>query len=548
MDHGHGTEFGRAESFTDNPDLGLVAKFKVARGTRGDDALSLAEDGVYDGLSVWITFDGEADGWTADPQDERVRLVHSATLRKVALTAIPAFDDARVLSVAASKKGGTTMPCASCGNQHAPGVACPTGGGVATATQITPSANNPGTFDAPAFAKHLTDGMTASLAKAITDALKPVIEALPQPQGRPTVPAGRATVVREAPVYSMNGSGPSFVRDAWKSRTEGDHEARERIAKFQKQTADTAKEAMAEDPVAFAVNTGNTSGLIPPGFRPDLYVTQLIKGRPMVNGISRGTISDATPFNIPAYVSSTGEAADHVEGTNPSQGSLVIGTVTVTPGAVSGTYQITREMADSANPAVDAIATQAMAEKYSQLTEAKVYTEVNGVNGVGGVITSGFVPSGAQVSTTTGQGDELLAGVRSATAVYPFRRFAALDFAYMSMEGTQSFATAVDTTGRPLLPYVGAQNSVGTSRPNQAGYLVDGQVYEPAWSMTGNAAGDADIIAGARPDVWCWESPTLMFRFEEKNGPANIDLALFGYFACRVLRPVGLLGIRHTAS
>lgn len=531
MDHMSGTEMGYGLAFTDNPSLGLLAKFKVARGKRGDEALNLSEDKVYDGLSIQATFEGEADGWTTDPTDDRVRLVHSATLRKVALTATPAFDDARVVTVAATQKGTTV-----------------------TAPPTTPAAPEPQVFDAAAFTAAFTAGFGPEMAKQIAEAFKPVIEALPQPQGRPVVSAGRAVVTREAPVYTMNGSGPSFVRDAWKARTQGDHEARERLAKFQQQTADTAKEAMVEDPV-FAVNTGNASGLIPPGFRPDLYVTQLIKGRPMVQGISRGTISDASPFNIPVYVSSTGATADHVEGVNPSQGSLVIGTATVSPGAISGTYKITREMADSSNPAVDAIATQAMAESYSQQTEGKVYTELNGANGVGGTITSGFVPSGAQAYAVTGSaggvaagGDELLAQIRQASAVYPFNRFAELDWAYQSKESTQAMAGAVDTTGRPLLPYVGPYNAVGTSRPNQKGYLIDGLVYEPAWAMTGNAAGDSDVIAGAKPDVWCWESPTLMFRFEERDGPANIDLALFGYFACRVLRPVGLIGIRYTVT
>lgn len=56
------------------------------------------------------------------------------------------------------------------------------------------------------------------------------------------------------------------------------------------------------------------------------------------------------------------------------------------------------------------------------------------------------------------------------------------------------------------------------------------------------------MLAGNRNDVWAWESPTLMFRFEERSGPGFIELALFGYFVCRVIRPVGLVGIRHTHS
>jgi hypothetical protein len=314
---------------------------------------------------------------------------------------------------------------------------------------------------------------------------------------------------------------------------------------------------METDPV-FAINTGNASAVIPPGYRPDLFVSQLLKGRPMVQGISRGTINDATPFNIPAYRSSSGETATHVEGTNPSQGSMVLGTVTVSPGAVSGLFKITREMADSANPAIDAIATKAMAESYSQNTEGQVYSKLNGANGVGGTITSGFVPSGAQAyaisvdatpdTDAADAGPALLAQVRQSTAMYPFRRFAPIDFGFISAEATMAFAGAVDTTGRPLLPYEAPQNVVGTSSPRTGGYRVDGQVYEPAWAMTGNASGDADVIAGAESDVWCWESPTLMFRFEERDGPANIDLALFGYFAVEILRPIGLVGIRLTLT
>jgi hypothetical protein len=46
--------------------------------------------------------------------------------------------------------------------------------------------------------------------------------------------------------------------------------------------------------------------------------------------------------------------------------------------------------------------------------------------------------------------------------------------------------------------------------------------------------------------VWVWESPLLTFRFEEKQGPANIELNIFGYFGTHLLRPVGLSGIRIT--
>jgi hypothetical protein len=75
---------------------------------------------------------------------------------------------------------------------------------------------------------------------------------------------------------------------------------------------------------------------------------------------------------------------------------------------------------------------------------------------------------------------------------------------------------------------------------------VDGLAFRPAWAMTENVGDEAAIILN-RNDVWAWESPLLTFRFEEKQGPAVIELALFAYFATKVLRPAGLSSLRYIA-
>lgn len=536
-DHGYGTEFGVAKAGSlRSSDAGLSGAFKVARSAAGDEALNLAEDGVYDGLSAFVTFDGEGDGYEPHPDDPGVRRVYSATLRKVALTAMPAFDDARVQSVAANRNGDkpVTAPAPPAAPPAAPAPAQPQ-------------------FNAQEFAEALSAGLGPSIGAAVVEAIKALPSGSLAAPTRQVVPAGGgARVVREAPVYMMNGQGPSFVRDAWRSRTQGDLDARDRLLKFEQMTTDMVNEAMI-DPASFALTTGNAGALIPPGFRPDLYVSQLLRGRPITNLLSRGTIADASPFKIPTFVSSSGATAAHVEGTNPSDGNLSVSTITVSPGGISGKYTITREIADSSNPAIDAIATQAMSESWSQQTEGLVYAKLNGAEGVGGTITSGFVPSGAQASAVTDvaatdQGRKFLAAVRQALALYPFRRFGPADWAILSQEGTTTFAGAVDTAGRPLLPWVGPQNTIGTGNTVTQGYFVDGLTFQPAWSMSGNTSGDADVIIGNRNDAWCWESPVLNFRFEEVSGPANVVLALFGYFACEVLRPVGLSGIRLTVS
>ena len=532
-DHVDGSEFGKATQL-DNADIGLRAKFSVAPGVDGDNMLGLALGGVYDGFSVFVTFENADYG--PHPEDDSIMLVTRATLRKIALTALPAFDDARLTSVAATQKGvPMTAPAPTTG---------PEAGATFTEAQMT----------------ELMATFTAGIGTAVSEAVRATIAALPVPQApeRGVVKAGAGLGlqdVKEAPVYRFNGHGNSIVKDMWKSRTMGDHEATARLRKFSQQTEEVATsiaDSMVTDPItghaSFAVNTGNASGVIPPGYRPDLFVTQLLKGRPLATSLSRGTLSDATPFNIPKFVSASNGTSEHVEGTNPTQGTLVLGITVVSPTAISGTYQLTREIVDSANPAIDAIAAQAMQESYRQQTEAMVYAELNGDSGVGGTINSGFVPSGAQVYTSAGQGDELLLKLREAMGVYDFNRFAELDRGHFSREASTDISTAVDTTGRPLVPFQSGMNTFGSTERLVSGYEIDGLRFQKTWSMTGNAAGDADVIALNSSDAWAWESGMLMFRFEERNGPANIDLALFGYFATRVIRPVGLVGIRHTHS
>ena len=492
---------------------GVSASFKVAKTPAGDEALALAADGALDGLSAVVSITDAIP----DPANEGGTLVTSARLIRATLTAEPAFDDARLSDVALSRTStpkGTPMP----ENEQ---------GGTATATAP----------DMSAF---------TSAVEAFTAAVGTMTA--PQ-EGRQIVPAGRQTfTVTEPAVYTFEaGHGPSIVRDIFNARVEGDPDASGRLRKFSAQQAEVARFA--------TVNRTVGANVIPPGYRPDLYVPQLFQGRPLLDMLSKGSLTDATPFTIPVFGSATGATADHVEGTNPSDGTLTFSTSkTVTPGAISGRFRITREIVDASNPAIDAIAFAAMQESYSQQVEGKVYTLLNGAAGVGGTITSGYVPSGAAVATATGVGSTGAAGValldalRDQIVAYPFRRFAQPNRLALSLEAAQQFAKAKDSTGRPLLPRIGASNATGTVSTLDLAFDIDGLPGVPAWSMSGNAAGDADTIMFNSQDVWAWESGLLTFRFEEVAGPANIDLALFGYFACQVLRGSGFSAVRLTTT
>ena len=74
-----------------------------------------------------------------------------------------------------------------------------------------------------------------------------------------------------------------------------------------------------------------------------------------------------------------------------------------------------------------------------------------------------------------------------------------------------------------------------------------GARINPALAIAGGAGALSGVILAAG-DVYCWESPVLTFRFDERQGPTYVDLALYGYFACRVLRPIGVGAIRDAAA
>jgi HK97 family phage prohead protease len=523
-----------------NTEDGLEASFKVGRGPEGDDALTRAEDGLADGFSIEVDFD-DADAWEPDPTDKTVNLVRHARLSGVALTAYPSFDDARVAHVAAMRVEEPQMT-----ENYEP---------------ITPTEESDPAKTGQDFEQHLTklseklassqtealEHFGTSLGDTITAGFRSALENLGDPQGPEHVREARFATLNEPPIYLFDGSGHSIVRDAWAAARDHDDDALERIRKFRRQSDDMSK--VVHQSVSFAPqSTSTASQVIPPGYRPDLYVADLFRERPLVGLASQGTIQNATPFTIPVFTSVTTGSATHVEGTNPSDGSLAFGTKTVSPTAISGRLVLTRELVDSANPAIDQIAFAEMRESYARQTEAVVYTLLNGTSGAGGVITAGFVPSGAQASTTAGGTDNqtLVKHLRDRTASYFFARFAGITGAAMGPAATSRLVTAVDTTQRPLFPYIGAVNAQGTANAADGTYNVDGVGFTPAWAMTGTAAGDSQIFLLNRRDLWVWESPLLTFRFEEKQGPANIELNIFGYFATHLLRPVGLSGIRIT--
>lgn len=541
-DHDFGQALGKAINLTDTS-AGLRVKFKVARGAEGDRALELAEDGVLDGLSVGVDFSAD----DTEMQDD-VMLVRRADLREVSLTAMPAFDDARVTSVTASRTERNAMECTHCGQVHAEGVACPTNSNPPAASpptgislsqdQVTALLARPGALDA--LVRPQTPTTPAAPAGALTlsaEQLDTLIKSggiatllgmpqltparpEPEPEQRQTVnPVRRVTAtVNEPAPYRFDRQG-NLTRGQHDFSTDliagsrGDGEALERAQSFMRaQFADVMS-------AQFDTDMADAAALNPNRNRPDMYVDQQEYMYPIWNAISKGTLPDATPFVVPKFSTASGLVAAHVEGTEPTPGVFTATAQTITPTAVSGKVEITREAWEQGgSPQLSGIIWRQMTRAWFESLEASAVTLLDGLTPTGITLTTAAVDSALV--------DQLTAAL--AELHYVRGGFRMRDFP-VQIDLYKALVDAAGTDGRKLLPVLSPSNATGSTDSFFGAVMVGGLRGVPAWALAASGVVPASSYLFDREDVHGWASAPQRLQFEYRV--AYVDVAIWGYKA-----------------
>ena len=270
---------------------------------------------------------------------------------------------------------------------------------------------------------------------------------------------------------------------------------------------------------AAADTTTNIAEIVPTLYRPDLWVGQLTTPRVVIDSFSHGTLDGPNPLRIPKFNTATGLSADHVEGTNPATGNLDTAEQVLTPKAISGKYTATREMIEGSTPAVDQIIMKAIQQEYASETEAYAVTT--------------FL-AGATAGTVVDISNGVTMQILERMITFQANRKQAPD---VFLAGTTLFpelVKQVDSTGRPLNPYLGATNASGSIAGRALAVNVGGLSTPFAQSMV-------DGLLGLSSDAVTLEGTHRFWRWEEKDGPANIEIAHFNYIVCAVTRAAGLL-------
>jgi len=464
---------------------GLEVAFKIARGPKGDHALTMAEDGVWDGLSI-----GPHETARFAVKDGVYHAV-DVPIQEISLTPAPVFGGARVRSVAFDVQERNSM--------------------TTTAPEATP-AEAEATAEAPTFD-------VAPIAQAIADGFALIH---PQAETRESVSATEGLTVEEPSPYRFDGTAAahSFVEDL-RDAQQGNAEARQRIEQF---TADLE---------TFAVSTANVSSLNPTQNRPDLYVPNLTFQRPLWDLVSTGVVEDKTPFTVPKFSSASGLVGAHTEGVEPTPGAFAATSQTITPAPKSGKIEIVREVWDQGgSPQADQIIWAEMLNGWYESLEAMIATLLAAVPTAELNLASAV--DAALVDALTGY----FAGLQFVRGGNRFTAFAADGNLFPALVG------AKDSAGRHLLPVVGPSNAQGTTGGGFDRVNLGNQDIRAAWALgTGNDKKSYNFVPTS---VWAWASTPKRFTFEYQV--KSIDMAIWGYGASAVLRDSDVKPIDYTTA
>ncbi|MGL5911664.1 MAG: phage portal protein [Phycicoccus sp.] len=492
-DHDRRQAIGRATRITEAAD-GLHVTFSVARGAEGDAALQLAADGVLDGLSVGVDFDSAAD---ATLGDDGVLDVRRADLREVSLTAMPAYDDARVTTVAASADERNPMP------------------GAAPA-ETAPAAPAPTTETAPAPSVTLSADQFAALVGGSKPAPKPV-----EGPTRVDPNHGVTTSVVEPAPYRFDAAGNlhkgshDFSRDLFQAETFGDAAAHDRAMSFVRDTMSS---------LMFDVNTGNVAPMNPVRQRPDLFVDQKRFRYPVWEAVNKGALADITGFTFPKFGTATGLVGPHTEGVEPASGAYTATNQTVQPTAISGKAKITREVWDQGgNPQVSNLIWQKMVQGWYESLEARAVAVLDAATPVAIALTAGGGVTGQTLVAEIVRALSLLQYVRGG---YRFTdAFAQVDL-FTGLTGAR------DNDGRPIVPTINPVNASGRAMEDFSGVKVGPTTFFPAWALAASSANVASSYLFDRADVHGWASAPQRLDFNIEV--AHVYIGIWGYAAAAI--------------
>lgn len=346
-------------------------------------------------------------------------------------------------------------------------------------------------------------------------------------------PTGGATTQDRDPGFYTRGSQYSYVGDQWRAASLKDHDAEERLTRH--------SNALRDDPqMRDVLGSGGGVGLVPPVWLAEQFAPILHRRLRVASLLRQVPFAGPFAWSIPVAVTGA-TTATVAEGVNPTESDPTYTVLTVTPATISGYSEVSRQMLDASNPAVDAVIWGDMLGDFYDDAETAVIAALEAQASVNAVtIADGAVALGARngvldaltaVSDNGGGDADLFVG-RTARWV--------------------SYLKLVDSAGRPLVAPTqryGPTNAVGLGN-NTQGFrsVIQGELESLAVATSPTVAANRAFVLNSQEILFSNSNP-VQFKFEQPAGPALVRIGVWGYMAVVTgRRPKAITKITYTAN
>lgn len=349
---------------------------------------------------------------------------------------------------------------------------------------------------------------------------------------------GARTTDRDPGIYTR-GSQNSFVADQFRSMTMGDTEAAKRLMQHSNALRDSPQ---LRDVLGAGASTFG-AGLVPPVWLAELFAPILHRRLRLAPKLRQ--VPWAGPFAWTIPVAGTQAKTSSVaEGVNTTETDPSYNTITVTPKAYMGYSEVSRQMLEASNPAVDGIIFGDMLGDFYDNVELDVIAALNSQSGVNAVTVS------AGVLTTT---DIALqrAGLLDGIAAISDNNAGDAELFVGRTSRWTTYLKFADTAGRPLIlaQAYNPQNAIGQGDLTQAyANPVQGSLENLGVVTSPTVGASTGFILNPNEHLFS-VSPPMQFRFEEPAGPALIRVGIWGYAGFTFARrPKAVTKITYSGS
>jgi HK97 family phage major capsid protein len=339
-----------------------------------------------------------------------------------------------------------------------------------------------------------------------------------------------ARVTDRGNVYERGDhAGPSFFRDLYTARTNGDHDARKRLEKNNRQVLD-AKKAGGEQRAVSTV-FGNAGELVPPKWLEDEFVKFVRPGRITANLCRMDTVPAGTDqINIPKIATGTVTAVQSTQNTGIQQTDITTTSVASPVITIAGGQTVSLQLLEQSPLNIDELILQDLAADYAKQWDLQVLVGT----GTSGQVTGLTVMAGTTAVTWTqatpalGGAGGLYAKIAACISAINSARFAPPDAIIMHPRRWAWAESQSDGNNRPLIvPTAGlaagnsAWNASATATAMLAEGLVGSMLGLPVFidaniSVTGGAGSNQDYIIVARmSDIRAYESQVRAEAFQQ---------------------------------